>query len=313
MENTLIKVSNISKHFPLSKREYLTAVNEVSLDIKQGDIIGVVGESGCGKTTLGKLVLNLETADEGDVFYKDTLISDLNFKKMKPYRKYMQMIFQNTGDAFDPYMSVRQILRESIDNFNMGKDIDVEKTLVSIMEDVGLSEEHLNRYPEELSGGQRQRVGIARALVTNPEFIVCDEAVSNLDYSIRNKVLDLLIKLREDRNLTYMFISHDITAVNYICQKVIVMYAGTIMEIIPNLKNEDDIKHPYTKALIAAKLRADPYDRRANRILFLTEEKPQGTGCPFYSRCLEGTEKCSDCAPELKSIGENHYTACHYH
>ena len=116
MENTLIKVSNISKHFPLSKREYLTAVNEVSLDIKQGDIIGVVGESGCGKTTLGKLVLNLETADEGDVFYKDTLISDLNFKKMKPYRKYMQMIFQNTGDAFDPYMSVRQILRESIDN-----------------------------------------------------------------------------------------------------------------------------------------------------------------------------------------------------
>ena len=148
------------------------------------------------------------------MFYKDTLISDLNFKKMKPYRKYMQMIFQNTGDAFDPYMSVRQILRESIDNFNMGKDIDVEKTLVSIMEDVGLSEEHLNRYPEELSGGQRQRVGIARALVTNPEFIVCDEAVSNLDYSIRNKVLDLLIKLREERNLTYMFISHDITAVN---------------------------------------------------------------------------------------------------
>ena len=225
----------------------------------------------------------------------------------------MQMIFQNTGDAFDPYMSVRQILRESIDNFNMGKDIDVKKTLVSIMEDVGLSEEYLNRYPEELSGGQRQRVGIARALVTNPEFIVCDEAVSNLDYSIRNKVLDLLIKLREERNLTYMFISHDITAVNYICQKVIVMYAGTIMEIIPNLKNEDDIKHPYTKALIAAKLRADPYDRRANRILFLTEEKPQGTGCPFYSRCLEGTEKCRDCAPELKSIGENHYTACHYH
>ena len=289
MENTLIKVRNISKHFPLSKREYLTAVNEVSLDIKQGDIIGVVGESGCGKTTLGKLVLNLETADEGDVFYKDTLISDLNFKKMKPYRKYMQMIFQNAADAFDPYMSVRQILRESIDNFNMGKDIDVEKTLVSIMEDVGLSEEHLNRYPEELS------------------------AVSNLDYSIRNKVLDLLIKLREERNLTYMFISHDITAVNYICQKVIVMYAGTIMEIIPNLKNEDDIKHPYTKALIAAKLRADPYDRRANRILFLIEEKPQGTGCPFYSRCLEGTEKCRDCAPELKSIGENHYTACHYH
>lgn len=311
MEN-IFTVKNLKKSYPLSKHTLLNALNDVSFEIIKGETLGLVGESGCGKSTLGKLLLGLEKCDSGEIIFHGEDISSFNFKQMRPLRKHMQMIFQNSSDSFNPYYTIRQIIEEPLNNY-VRKDAAQNDALIrDMIKKVGLDESYLTRFASELSGGQRQRVGIARALILTPGFVVCDEAVSSLDYAIRNKIIDLLNDLKKSNNLTYLFISHDISAINQICTRVMVMYRGEIMEILPGLQDKEKIRHPYTKALLAATLGIDPRDRKANNILFRKEEKEEGNGCPFYHRCLYSKDDCAHVRPILKPTDDNgHMCACH--
>jgi len=312
MTENIFSVKNLKKSYPLSKHVLLNAVNDVSLEIKKGETLGLVGESGCGKSTLGKLLLGLEKCDSGEIFFCGEDISRFNFRQMQPLRKHMQMIFQNSSDSFNPYYTIRQIIEEPLNNYGKTNAAQNESIIRDMIKKVGLDESFLTRFASELSGGQRQRVGIARALILTPEFVVCDEAVSSLDYAIRNKIIDLLNELKKRNNLTYLFISHDISAINQICTRVMVMYRGEIMEILPSLQNREKKRHPYTKALLAATLGIDPRDRKANNILFRKEEKEDGNGCPFYHRCLYSKDKCAHVRPILKPADKDgHLCACH--
>ena len=314
MENkNIFVVKNLRKTYPLSRTQALNAVDGITFEIRKGETLGLVGESGCGKSTLGKLLLNLEQADEGEVLFHDTDISGYDFKKMRPLRRQLQMIFQNSSDSFNPYYTIRHIIAEPLDNYRANDSPAERETLVSDMINrVGLDESYLDRFASELSGGQRQRIGIARALILTPEFVVCDEPVSSLDYAIRNKIITLLNDLKKSNDLTYLFISHDISAINQICDRVMVMYRGSIMEILPSLEDKTAIRHPYTKALMAATLGIDPRDRKQNTVLFRKEEREPGSGCPFYHRCLEACDDCSHVRPGLVPVDDKgHYCACH--
>ena len=233
---SLIMINNLKKSYKISKTERIHAVNDVSFSIQKGEILGLVGESGCGKSTLGKLLLNLETSDSGEVLYHGKNITRYSFSQMRKIRKELQMVFQNNSDSFNPYYTVRQIIMEPLKIIIGGNTKKNDQLVEEMIQQVGLDTTYLNRYGNELSGGQRQRVGIARALILTPEFVVCDEAVSALDYAVRNKILKLLIQLKQEKQLTYLFISHDLSAINQICNRVIVMYRGEIMEILPSLK-----------------------------------------------------------------------------
>lgn len=307
---SLIMINNLKKSYKISKTERIHAVNDVSFSIQKGEILGLVGESGCGKSTLGKLLLNLETSDSGEVLYHGKNITRYSFSQMRKIRKELQMVFQNNSDSFNPYYTVRQIIMEPLKNYNRGNTKKNDQLVEEMIQQVGLDTTYLNRYGNELSGGQRQRVGIARALILTPEFAVCDEAVSALDYAVRNKILKLLIQLKQEKQLTYLFISHDLSAINQICNRVIVMYRGEIMEILPSLKQE--ILHPYTKALLAAALGFNPRNRTQNRILFREEELPiEPEGCAFYHRCLYACDKCKKKPPLVHHNDKQHFVACH--
>lgn len=311
MKEELIQVNNVSKKFSLNKKEDIWAVKNAGFTINRGESLGLVGESGCGKSTLAKCILNLHSLTTGSVTFRGEEISSYNQKDMKHIRKSMQCVFQNNLDSFNPYYTVRQILREPIRNYHLSEK-DNDEYMKELLSRVGLEGSYLERYPGELSGGQCQRIGIARALVLDPEFVVCDEAVSNLDYSVRNKILHLFQKLKQERSLTYLFISHDLSAVKQVCDRVIVMYKGEIMEIITDF-DEEKVRHPYTKALMAAALSTDPGDRGRSRVLLRKEEDlyiPE-SGCLLQNRCLYASEKCRREKPCLTCIGEGNYAACH--
>ena len=227
----MIEIKNITK-----KYDDRVIFKNFSLKINDGEFVVITGKSGCGKSTLGKLLLNLETSDSGEVLYHGKNITRYSFSQMRKIRKELQMVFQNNSDSFNPYYTVRQIIMEPLKNYNRGNTKKNDQLVEEMIQQVGLDTSYLNRYGNELSGGQRQRVGIARALILTPEFVVCDEAVSALDYAVRNKILKLLIQLKQEKQLTYLFISHDLSAINQICNRVIVMYRGEIMEILPSLK-----------------------------------------------------------------------------
>ena len=316
--DNILEVKNLHKTFT-SKGITVKAVTDVSFDVKPGETIGIVGESGCGKTTLGRCIVRAYNATAGEVFYRTRADEEVNFlkidkKKMKQIRKEIQMIFQDPYSSLDPRMTVLDIIKEPLKaNYPNMPKAEMDQRAKDMAEKVGLNPTYLMRDPHAFSGGQRQRIGIARALVVEPQIIVCDEAVSALDVSIQAQVINLLRDLQKDMNLTYLFISHDLSVVEHISDKVGVMYLGRMVEFGGTENLFEKPLHPYTEALLSAVPVADP-TVQIERIP-LTGEIPNPanppSGCFFHPRCRYCTEKCKECAPEYKELEPGHFVACH--
>ena len=314
-KETLIQVVNLKKFFSVGKDLDLKAVDDVSFNIKKGETFGLVGESGCGKTTCGRTVLGIYKATEGHVYFKDQDIHSMNRKEKLNFKKSAQIIFQDPYASLDPRMTIGDIVGEGIDvHFNI-KEKEKQARIEELLLKVGLNAEHSSRFPHELSGGQRQRIGIARALAVEPEFIVCDEPISALDVSIQAQIVNLLIKLQRELGLTYLFISHDLSMVKHISDRVGVMYLGSLVEVSSNEKLYRKPLHPYTQALISAIPVADPDTERNRQRIKLEGEVPSPVnpppGCKFVKRCSHSMDICHRIAPELKEIEQDHFVACH--
>ena len=313
-DNTLIKVQNLSVEFPLSSKKKVHAVSDVSLDVKEHEVLALVGESGCGKSTLGKAMIQLIKPTGGEVSFKDTVITNMPAKAFRDYRRQMQIVFQDPYASLDPRMSVRDIIAEPLETYNVcASPKETTERVVELLEAVGLSADHLYRYAHQFSGGQRQRIGIARAIALNPSFIVCDEPVSALDVSVQNQILNLLKDLQERFGLTYLFISHDLSVVRFIANRVCVMFLGKLCELGDTETIYTNPLHPYTRFLLDAIPKADPHQRRKERML-LSGELPSPVdppaGCRFHTRCPYATEKCRTQEPEMRPV-EGRIVACH--
>ena len=318
MRGPLLQVNNLRKFFPihggLLRREVnnVKAVNDVSFNINSGEVVGLVGESGSGKTTVGRTILRLEKATSGTVQFDGKNVITLGTSEMRNHRKRMQMIFQDPYASLNPREKVRAVLIHPLKLHKIGDPSEYEDRASTLLEKVGLSSEHLDRFPHEFSGGQRQRIGIARALAVEPEFIVADEPVSALDVSIQAQVINLLEDLKENLNLTLLFIAHDLGVVEHICDRVIVMYLGKVVEIASTSDLYENANHPYTKALLSAVPVHTP-SKRQNRII-LKGDIPSPinppSGCVFRTRCPIAISECANVVPELKSVGDRHTSAC---
>ena len=317
---TCLKVTDLKMYFPVksgifSKARSLKAVDGVSFSIAQGETMGLVGESGCGKTTVGRTILKLYEATGGSITYKGTDITGFDDQEMRPYRRKMQMIFQDPYTSLDPRMNVEAIISEPIRALKLCSEGDRRDRVRELIQMVGLKADHLNRYPHEFSGGQRQRIGIARALAAEPEFIVCDEPISALDVSIQAQVINILEELQHKFGFTYLFISHDLSMVRHISRQVGVMYLGNLIEYAQVDELYDNMLHPYTKSLISAVPVADPNQARQNKRIVLQGDVPSPIdpppGCPFRARCAYAKEICGREKPELKKINDDHMVACH--
>ena len=317
-KDNILEVKNLHKQFS-SKGITVKAVNDVSFEVMPGETIGIVGESGCGKTTLGRCIVRAYNASSGEVYYRTRAGEEVDFlkvdrKKMKEIRKEIQMIFQDPYSSLDPRMTVLDIIKEPLKaNYPKMHKAEMDQKAKEMAEKVGLNPTYLMRYPHAFSGGQRQRIGIARALVVEPQIIVCDEAVSALDVSIQAQVINLLRDLQKDLNLTYLFISHDLSVVEHISDKVGVMYLGRMVEFGNTENLFEKPMHPYTEALLSAVPVADP-TKQMDRIP-LEGEIPNPAnpprGCFFHTRCRYCTEKCKECTPEYKEMEPGHFVACH--
>ncbi len=317
-KDNILEVKNLHKRFT-SKGITVKAVTDVSFDVKPGETIGIVGESGCGKTTLGRCIVRAYSASEGKVFYRTRTGEEVDFltvdrKKLKEIRKEIQMIFQDPYSSLDPRMTVLDIIKEPLKaNYPKMPKAEMDQRAKEMAEKVGLNPTYLMRYPHAFSGGQRQRIGIARALVVEPQIIVCDEAVSALDVSIQAQVINLLRDLQKDLNLTYLFISHDLSVVEHISDKVGVMYLGKMVEFGHTEALFEKPLHPYTEALLSAVPVADP-TIQIERIPLKGEiPNPANppSGCFFHTRCQYCTEKCAQTAPEYVEMEPGHFVACH--
>lgn len=315
----LLETKDLRKYFSGKKGLFnmnppvVKAVDDINLTIRKGETLGLVGESGCGKSTLGRTILDLIPKTSGQVFYKGEDIAAYDKKKMWEMRQKMQIIFQDPYSSLNPRMTVYDLVSAPLEVYNIGTAEERKEKVISILNDVGLDKQYLNRFPHEFSGGQRQRIGIARALILNPEFVVCDEAVSALDVSVRAQVLNLMKKMQAKRNLTYLFISHDLSVVRHVSDRIAVMYLGSVVEIAGKHELYDSPVHPYTQALLSA-IPIPDANRKRNRII-LEGDVPSAynppSGCKFHTRCPYATEKCRTEVPQLRSIGEDHMVACH--
>lgn len=316
MVEPLISARNIKKYFYV-REGVLKAVDGLSFDIYPGETFGLVGESGCGKSTAGRTIIRLYEPTDGELIFNGRNIYGLSHREMQEVRKDFQMIFQDPYASLNPRMTVEDIVAEPLDIHRIYKShLDRRNRVIELLELVGLNEEHANRFPHEFSGGQRQRIGIARALALNPKFIICDEPISALDVSIQAQVVNLLKDLQERFGLTYMFIAHDLSMVRYISDRVGVMYLGHMMELAPSEELYENPLHPYTKALLSAIPIPDPEIQRNRKRIMLEGDVPSPInpkpGCRFVERCPLGTDLCRKVTPELKEKRENHFAACHY-
>ncbi len=317
-KDNILEVKHLHKRF-FSKGITVKAVTDVSFDVKPGETIGIVGESGCGKTTLGRCIVRAYEASEGEVLYRTRAGEEVDFlkvdkRKRKEIRKEIQMIFQDPHSSLDPRMTVLDIIKEPLKaNYPKMPKAEMDQMAKEMAEKVGLNPTYLMRYPHAFSGGQRQRIGIARALVVKPQIIVCDEAVSALDVSIQAQVINLLRDLQRDMNLTYLFISHDLSVVEHISDKVGVMYLGRLIEFCETEDLFEKPLHPYTEALLSAVPVADPTVQNERIALKGEIPNPANTpsGCFFHTRCQYCTEKCKDCTPEYRELEPGHFVACH--
>lgn len=315
-ENILLEVKNLKKYFKTGKKEILKAVDGVSFYINEGETLGVVGESGCGKTTCGRACIGIYDKTDGQVLYKGKDVHNLNKKEKRDFSKDVQIIFQDPYASLNPKMKVGDIISEGIKAHKLlSNKEDIDKKVRELLISVGLHEEHATRYIHEFSGGQRQRIGIARALAVEPKLVVCDEPISALDVSIQAQIVNLLMKLQKENNLTYMFIAHDLSMVKYISDRVAVMYLGKIVEITTSDNLYKNPKHPYTKALLSSIPIPDPKVEESKQRIKLEGELPNPIntkpGCKFRNRCKYSTEICSSEEPLLKEKGKNHFIACH--
>lgn len=320
----LVEVQHLQQYFPAGgmgrNKRYVQAVDDVSFFINKGETLGLVGESGCGKTTVGRTLLRLYEPTGGRIIYDGDVIFDKDAKIAVPmfkYRRKMQMVFQDPYASLDPRMTIADIVGESIDIHKLTKSkAERRERIISLLETVGLNSEHANRYPHEFSGGQRQRVGIARALAVNPEFIVCDEPVSALDVSIQAQVVNMFEDLQNELGLTYLFIAHDLSVVRHISNRIGVMYLGKLVELADSYELITHSAHPYTRSLISAIPEADPKVARASKRIPLQGDVPSPvnppSGCRFRTRCPYADEKCAGECPALKEISKGHYVACHH-
>lgn len=314
-KKVLVEVKDLKKHFKVGKNAVLKAVDGIDFKIYKGETLGLVGESGCGKTTCGKTVMGLYPATSGEIIFDGIKVNELKGKEKKDFTRKAQIIFQDPYSSLDPRMTVGDIIGEGIDIHGLYTNQERTDKIYELLGTIGLTSEHANRFPHEFSGGQRQRIGIARALAIEPEFIVCDEPISALDVSIQAQIINLLIRLQKERKLTYLFIAHDLSMVKHISDRVGVMYLGKMVEMAPSYELYTNPKHPYTEALMSAIPIPDPeVEREKNRIKIEGEipspinPKP---GCRFASRCRYATDICRQETPELKEIGPEHYVACH--
>ncbi len=324
MSDTLLRVEHLQKHFPAGgfgkNKKVVQALDDITFDIKRGETLGMVGESGCGKTTAGRTILRLHEPTAGKIIYDDEVIFDKENKiavNMLPYRKKMQIVFQDPYASLDPRMTVGDIVGEPIDIHKLcGSKQERYDRIIELLARVGLNSEHANRYPHEFSGGQRQRVGIARALAVNPEFIVCDEPISALDVSIQAQVINMFEDLQQSLGLTYLFIAHDLSVVKHISNRIVVMYLGRMVELADSVELAKNPMHPYTKSLVSAIPIADPIKARESHRIILEGDVPSPlnppSGCRFRTRCPFADEQCAAETPEFKEVSSGHFVACHH-
>ena len=319
MSDTLLRVEDLKIYYPVAgsgfgKKEFVKAVDGVTFEVKKGEVFGIVGESGCGKSTLGRGVCKLENLTSGHVYLDGEDITEYNDRRMRSIRKKVQMVFQDPYASLNPRMSVFDIIAEPLLVHHLYQDkADLEKKVLDLLHRVGLDDYHANRYPHEYSGGQRQRIGIARALAVEPSLIIADEPVSALDVSIQAQVLNLLNELKHDLDLTYIFVAHDLSVVEYISDRVGVMYLGNFVEVGEKEKIYSNPMHPYTQALLSAVPVPDPTAKRERILLegsIPSAHKPP-TGCKFHTRCPKCMECCKTQAPERYEVDDGHYVYCH--
>ena len=313
-KEVLVKADHVKVYFKGKKRgQTVKAVDDVSFEIMKGETFGVVGESGCGKRTLGRTLIRLQQPTDGHIYLNGTDIAGLKGAHLKEMRKEAQIIFQDPSACLNPRRTIKQILMEPFEIHNLKGKIDVDAKIMELLQLVGLDSYHLSRYPHELSGGQKQRIGIARALALEPQIIICDEAVSALDVSVQAQVLNLLQELKEKLGLTYFFISHNLNVVYQVSDRVGVMYLGKMVEIANYDQLYEKRYHPYTEALLSAIPQVDQEEQKER--IHLEGEVPSPydppSGCHFHTRCPKACDKCRQTAPELKEVAPGHYVACH--
>lgn len=312
---TLIEVRNLKKHFNVGRGLNLKAVDGISFSIKEGETLGLVGESGCGKSTAGRTIVGLYDITDGEIIFDGMDVGKLSRSEKKHFTRSAQMIFQDPYASLNPRMTVTDIIGEGIDIHGLYKGQERQKRIYDLLELVGLRREHANRYPHEFSGGQRQRIGIARALAVEPKFIVCDEPISALDVSIQAQVVNLLEDLQNEFRLTYLFIAHDLSMVKHISDRIAVMYLGAIVELAHSHELYENPLHPYTQALLSAVPIPDPEIEKSRRRIMLEGDVPSPInpvpGCKFQGRCRLVQDICRQEAPELREVKPGHFVACH--